>query len=526
MGKMDRRMQISHFTKAIPVSIFLLVASFSPVKADNNEEANRLFVAAVKAWSEVHQTSGNSLEDVERRFFLLDETANNLNRIVSDYPGADLAVKLVIGEEIGPLSLSQVREGRDDAAKEVARALSNCSIPTECIIGHAHETARRIDNESQRARALAEIALTVVNERMLDEALDSTSSTDGFFGRDSLLQSFAYAQIELGNFSGAQITVLEIGDLERRGYVYNRLVSGLAKSGQISVAQEIAQGRIDAHYDLDGMLESIAIAQAMEGLTSDSLSTLSGMLYDFSRDRALKEISILQAKAGLRTDAMNTIRIIQSPGHLVEALARVAVAIDESSLFASALEIANGIDDEHARDVALQEISAAQADAGLFEEAMRTPGGIRNRAWRDNAFERVAVAQAKAGLFSDSLDTLRRIEDSYSLDEALVQITGLLAEAGRYSEAHELVRNIKEEWNREDAVEAIAASQAKSGYFDEALEIAHNPDGPIFLGAFREVVKAQAEAGLLRQSIDTAMELENANHRISMLVSISESLSK
>jgi hypothetical protein len=72
--------------------------------ADDTADANRSFVVAVRAWNEAEALKVNSMPVAERRAEPLGLAAGNLHGIINDYPSADLAVKLVSGERVGPVS--------------------------------------------------------------------------------------------------------------------------------------------------------------------------------------------------------------------------------------------------------------------------------------------------------------------------------------------------------------------------------------------------------------------------------------
>lgn len=72
--------------------LFALRSWAGPALADDNSEANTLFVEAMLAWDQAAAAS----DDAER-LRLLQSVDANLQQIITAHPGADLAVKLVIG---------------------------------------------------------------------------------------------------------------------------------------------------------------------------------------------------------------------------------------------------------------------------------------------------------------------------------------------------------------------------------------------------------------------------------------------
>jgi hypothetical protein len=91
----------------------------SPAAAEDAAAANRLFMGAVHAKTAEERLSEPDADSIIRRDELLGTVLSVLNRIVTDHPGSDLAVRLMIGDRIGPLStpiaeliLSEMQERR------------------------------------------------------------------------------------------------------------------------------------------------------------------------------------------------------------------------------------------------------------------------------------------------------------------------------------------------------------------------------------------------------------------------------
>ena len=81
-----------------------LLFSAGSTWADDNSEANELFVEAVKLVK-----SAEIAEELEEKTDSLEEALGKLNEIVEDYPSTDLAVKLISGQSVGIISLASVR---------------------------------------------------------------------------------------------------------------------------------------------------------------------------------------------------------------------------------------------------------------------------------------------------------------------------------------------------------------------------------------------------------------------------------
>lgn len=87
----------------------------APAQAGDQEEANRLFVRAAQMWNDLvleapfgGQEAPPTAELAEDYLEAFGTIRLLLVSIVDDHPGSDLAVRLVIGEDIGPLSLPKM----------------------------------------------------------------------------------------------------------------------------------------------------------------------------------------------------------------------------------------------------------------------------------------------------------------------------------------------------------------------------------------------------------------------------------
>ena len=70
---------------------------------DPNAEANRLFVEAVKLLERAE-----AAPTPEERLELYEGVKGNIDRIVDDFPSSDLAVRIVLGQPLGPIDLAEL----------------------------------------------------------------------------------------------------------------------------------------------------------------------------------------------------------------------------------------------------------------------------------------------------------------------------------------------------------------------------------------------------------------------------------
>lgn len=510
--------------------IFAWLFLVTPAKADDNEEANRLIVAALQVWNASQTIQGSEQIAAQRQFDLLDQAVRNLDRILVDYSGSDAAVQLLLGGEFGPLSLDRVQKARIGAAVSVALALANCPLPLECIRHFILSSARNINDDSERKVALGLIALAELDEEILEEALELIDSDQGLGGRQSLLQAFSYALIRSGKLSIAETFSSRISDLAFLGNVYERLVPALLDEARLEDAQRIAYGYIEATSHSDdifvsikrhSLLVPIAAYQARRGWP-DAFSTLDDLV---NRNRGLMEVAIAQAEVGLSNDAINTIAMIQDRRTIVEAYARLSVVEDEPLLLATALNFAYGIEDEFYRERAISDIAIYQAEAQQLQAAMETIESLQSTNPRDSALAKLSAAQASAGLLAEAKETIGRISDYNYAGNSLMELARILAEAGHYTEARVIAGDLRERWERRKAMNSISAAYAKAGKFDEALSIARNNEGYISMSAFIDLVEAMTRQGMLEEAIEAALEPASPRRRVALLLSIREIIS-
>lgn len=518
-------MKIKNNLAIAMISGFLLGSNCSPGLAGDTEEANRLFVTAAKAWSEADALSGSDLSVVETRFLSLNEATRNLNRIVDDHSGADLAVKLMIGENIGPMSMVRVQQARDAARADLSNALAACHDPVVCVSNFALTAARGIDEPSPRAKLLARIAIDRTSSELLEEALQASDLIEGIDNakwRDRGYRFFAEGQVEEGDYSGGFETAGEIVDWWQRGFFFHSLVEALAEANEFAAAMKVAHPKLDATYSYPRMIADIAVAQVNAGQPDNALLTIGSLENDWDRDKALERMSIAQAEMGLYDEAIQTLDAIGSLSPLVTAITRLAVAQTDASYLAVALEYAGEIEGEDGRETAYRSISKAQAELGKFTEAAETLSGLPETR-RSYGFETIAMVQAEVGLFSDAFMMIERIDDQDAIDRVFQQVATKQAEAELFSDAFDTIQQINNSNKSNFSLGKLAGSYAEIGRISEALELAYSINHVEYQRmALKRVVIGQAKAGMLSEAIGAALELSPFSYGLHALLDISD----
>jgi formylglycine-generating enzyme required for sulfatase activity len=113
--------------RAAALIVILLLSLPAWAQTPEDAAANRLFVEAVQLWNRAEG------EPVADRATTLQRVQSNLKTIVEQHPGSALAVRLVIGERVGPLSVTRVEraaseaQARADAAAAEAQARADAA---------------------------------------------------------------------------------------------------------------------------------------------------------------------------------------------------------------------------------------------------------------------------------------------------------------------------------------------------------------------------------------------------------------
>jgi formylglycine-generating enzyme required for sulfatase activity len=106
--------------RSLVLILSLLLAAPALAQSADDVAANRLFVEAVQLWNRAEG------ERVEQRAATLQRVQTNLKTIIERHGGSTLAVRLVIGETVGPLSVAHVERALGDARAVVFRDCPEC----------------------------------------------------------------------------------------------------------------------------------------------------------------------------------------------------------------------------------------------------------------------------------------------------------------------------------------------------------------------------------------------------------------
>ena len=340
------------------------------------------------------------------------------------------------------------------------------ATPTaDCLLTAALRATKKIDDASDRASALSDIAAAQAKAGdnagarvTLAEALQTADKIDWASQRADALHDIAAAQAKAGDIAEALQTAEKIGDASWRASVLRDIAAAQAKVGDIAEALQTAEKIGDASWRASA-LRDIAAAQAKAGDKAGASVTLA------KARRAAEKID--EAKIDEAFSIASIMRHI-APKYGNSAAARVTLA--------EALQIEEKIDRAFWRADSLRDIAAAQAEAGdnagarvTLAEALRAAEKIDRTFLHASALRAIAVAQAEAGdsagakaTFAGVLRAAEKIDGAFLRADALRAIATAQAEAGDIAEALQTVEQIDDAFLRALALSTIAAVIAKT----------------------------------------------------------------
>ena len=284
----------------------VLFAVAAPAVADDNADANRLFVEAMQAWKQAEQLTGDSREQAETRLELLQEIDANLNRIVERHSSSDLAVQLLLGP-VGPLELEKLAvliegaEARFDLFRVAELILAGeIRNAQRGLAMNAIQAAQTIETAFGRFVALTKIAGAQAKVGDVLGALETAQTIENVVTRYRALSAIAEAQAEAGDVSGALATAQMIEDADERSVALNWIARAQAEASDVSGAQVVV---------IDDVSEALATAQMIEDADERSL--------------ALRAIAEAQAEAGDLSGSLVTAQTIENDLHRSMALASI-----------------------------------------------------------------------------------------------------------------------------------------------------------------------------------------------------------
>lgn len=120
----------------------------TPAVADQNVEANTLFVEATRIFSEINLDVGEETSALVQEYEKLTEVKSLLSSIVADYPGSNLAVRIITGESLGAINLAQLQDKITVTEKRIRLYTCYDNPSFDCLAESSFEYALLSKNEN------------------------------------------------------------------------------------------------------------------------------------------------------------------------------------------------------------------------------------------------------------------------------------------------------------------------------------------------------------------------------------------
>lgn len=418
------------------LAFLVMLCLGAPSLADDTERANRLFVAAVRSWNEATALTGDDLTTIEARAALLGKVMNNLNQIVDDHSGSELAVQLVTGEQVGPLSISGTTTALDSA--NVDMDMAHCfEAPTQnCVFASAIQANLSLDSR-YHVEVLSNIAVSMARN-----------------GRNEKVESI------LGVVHPSDMSS---GDLLKLGTALNQ-------PEMFDEALRVALAQHNESFKISSVINVIeALADA--GMMEKAFETMRHLSKKSDVARALSNtVGVLAEKRELEA-AIELSKSIDDLNYRSGAQAEIVAAQVNAGLLAEAETTAHAIEDKYHQSWALMDIGVARKDAAMIQQALSASESEPNQL-RHLAVSRAAQALAEIGMLQEARRVIAQLESASDTNAFLRGVAGDQAEAGELHQAYATLQYITDPDEVEWALRAIAVGQAKAGQDETALTTA------------------------------------------------------
>ena len=393
------------------ILVTVLVASWTGVAAQDDDDAaaNRLIVEAMMLIDRAEA----QVNPVLRLSHLRDAQAN-LDRIIEDLPGTDLAVRLALREGLGRLDPDALARQIDELLPEACATAPDGG----CILLLAEQRVDEIDTPTDRADALRRIALAW---SMLDEAVRAREAI-GLALNSALVATDPEARRvsrELVEVSRA--TVLARAGLVDDAMQLARAVGEPGSQAQIVAAAAVIQAEAG---DRTGAAQSAAIARSLlDAIPQQSL-----------RDSTLHAIARAQAAIGDVPTALTAVD--QIAGAYAQALTGCWIA------YYTAEAAASDANPDAAAEAAADSTDPPADIEPLLDASHRIADTLAD--WRDRAsllacfaavHARTGDAAAMQALIAEGLDLAARAGNPYQQALAQALMVRPLRLAGDYETA-------------------------------------------------------------------------------------------
>ncbi len=359
------------------------------------------------------------------RLQLLQQVDDRVETILSTYASSDVALQLILGETVGPISRAGLARAIEDAEAALRESVDDTAA--RGLFVQASLLLEELDSIEVRDRASAlHHALAVRSIMQLVEQIVEAHET-------SDLAMSLEAGTQVGQFTQARIS--QITTQVRRNMT--RYCNG--DLPQICLFDE-ARAQIEPDMEPRQAITAMVRVASLRALASDS----DGALALFGQ--AYEQISDMDAGVTQSSAIDRTLRAQVNAGMLAEARARFtryggllrdpesfAMTMIEHHLSAgdgqAAREGVLALDDVRNRARMLRRIAQVQAEAGdtnaalaTLEDAAEAASGIADEAARSRQMQSIARSIAHAGALRDAIRTAEAIPDPEGSTRAMASV--------------------------------------------------------------------------------------------------------
>lgn len=536
----------------------LLLLISSPAIADNNSEANRLAVEAKLFVDEATKTV-----NTENRIKLLKDALKNLNTIVAKYPGSNLAVKIVGGDQVAGITKGSIVRAINKALSLQNNASCSSHPTVQCVAEIIVQSARRVRTVSFGDGVLVQTAEVLVKLGRRSEArqiiriaqqLPSKSGLGAWATRSALKQA-AIGNAIVGNFNSAirDATSQDYGyaveALVRIAEIQNRSGDKPGATKTIDLAFQRVQ--IAPKSDYIGLsLAKVAQTQArlklterLKSTTAMAISHLTGRSGEIKNYSDLYRIAQAQVLAGNNQKAFKLIRLLSKPYKQSMGFAEIAKTFYEigaenhASLAAElSIKLAKKSESAYNKYFALEEAARVNVKVGNYDQAIHAISLIYDKK-RDKASEflKICIDIAELGALKHANKCIKLAKKARSIQNStqkktrrisyLIGLSMVHSKLNNWDKATDLAYMISERRVRDRAFKFLAEDLARAGKLKKSMELANDILDRDDASKIKTVISMElAKSGIFSRALKVAKSISDAYYRTQALTGLVEIL--
>jgi hypothetical protein len=514
--------------------------------AETSAGANSLFVQAVKGWQSADDISGEDIASAKLRLEVLDEVDTALETIVEEHSGSDLAVSLVIGETVGPLSIEIVRLARRGAELDFRLAQCSSAPSAECLLNTALDNVIDMKRENQDSW-LRSIASAQAHAGLFGQSQETAQSIASTAEQQKALTAISISLAEAGLVDQALSLATTVADEGLSSDAYKAIVTSEIELENLEKAKNFLGKVTDQDQHRDALID-LATALAEKGAVAEALALLTE-LDDYWRSVGMRDVVAVQVLDGKYEAALDTVRNIPEPMYTCEAAANIAIAMDDHEMIEKIVAFAQSLSFAYDKELCLRTIGiqTARADilaearglaierggfglwygmvdelhAGLFDEGVKSASAAATEENRSESFQLVALKAIEAGKTEYAYRSLPYLKPHHETD-----IRGMLWSIdGRKEHVDRLMTlssKIRDDYLSEDsALSGFVRRVDNVTLLHQATVIASNiPNDDVRNGALTAIAETYAKSGLYTEAIQIIRRMEPRFELLSALVGV------